>query len=183
MRPTRGSYANVTATLALLVALGGTSYAAVELAKNSVGAKQLKANAVTTKKVKDGSLLSQDFTAGQLVAGPQGPAGAGRARRRRRDRLASRAPPGDRRAGPDGATRGASGTRATRVRRETRRPGAKGDGRQGDRPVPRADPGPLLTFLAARQDPGRTLGSHWRRGRGSGRLRRPSASFVHSSTT
>jgi len=32
-----GRYANVTATLALIVALGGTSYAAVVLPRNSVG--------------------------------------------------------------------------------------------------------------------------------------------------
>jgi hypothetical protein len=37
--------------LALFVALGGTSYAAVNLPKNSVGTKQLKTGAVTTKKL------------------------------------------------------------------------------------------------------------------------------------
>ena len=48
-----GSYANVTATLALVLALGGTSYAAAKLAPNSVGTAQIKNNAVTTAKVKD----------------------------------------------------------------------------------------------------------------------------------
>jgi hypothetical protein len=77
-----GRYANVTATIALIVALGGTSYAAVTLPAKSVGPNQLKANAVTSAKIKanavtsakigDGALLSTDFKAGQLPAGPQG---------------------------------------------------------------------------------------------------------------
>jgi hypothetical protein len=71
-----GRYANVASTLALVVALGGTSYAAVALPKNSVGNKQLKTNAVTSGKVEDRTLLSKDFKAGQLPAGPRGPAGA-----------------------------------------------------------------------------------------------------------
>src|SRR3954447_7414465 len=70
-----GRYANVASTLALIVALGGTSYAAVALPKNSVGNKQLKTNAVTSGKVEDRTLLSKDFKAGQLPAGPRGPAG------------------------------------------------------------------------------------------------------------
>jgi hypothetical protein len=72
------SYANVIATLALFLALGGGAYAAIRLPKNSVGSKQLKANAVSSAKVKKGSLLSGDFKAGQLPAGrvgPQGPKG------------------------------------------------------------------------------------------------------------
>jgi hypothetical protein len=40
------------ALLALFVALGGTSYAAVNLPVNSVGTKQLKRNAVTAKKIR-----------------------------------------------------------------------------------------------------------------------------------
>jgi hypothetical protein len=68
--------ANVVAFLALAVALGGTSYAAITLPRNSVGPKQLKANAVTSAKVKNGSLLKKDFKAAQLPAGAQGPAGA-----------------------------------------------------------------------------------------------------------
>jgi hypothetical protein len=61
-----GRYANVTATLALIVALGGTSYAAIKL----------PANSVTSKTVKDRSLLSKDFKRGQIPAGKTGPAGA-----------------------------------------------------------------------------------------------------------
>jgi hypothetical protein len=71
-----GRYANVASTLALVVALGGTSYAAVALPKNSVGNKQLKTNAVTSSKVKDSTLLGKDFKAGELPAGPRGLAGA-----------------------------------------------------------------------------------------------------------
>jgi hypothetical protein len=71
-----GRYANVASTLALVVALGGTSYAAVALPKNSVGNKQLKADAVTSGKVENRTLLSEDFKAGQLPAGPRGPVGA-----------------------------------------------------------------------------------------------------------
>jgi hypothetical protein len=58
-------YANVTATMALVVALGGTSYAAIKL----------PANSVTSKQVKDRSLLKKDFKTGQLPAGKTGPAG------------------------------------------------------------------------------------------------------------
>ena len=61
--------------LALVVALGGTSYAALHLGKNSVGAKQLKKGAVRSAKVADGSLLARDFKAGQLPAGAPGPQG------------------------------------------------------------------------------------------------------------
>jgi hypothetical protein len=81
----RLTYANVVASLALFVALGGGAYAAITLPKNSVGSKQIKngsvknadlANsAVTGAKVKPGSLLSADFKPGQLVAGAPGPAG------------------------------------------------------------------------------------------------------------
>lgn len=68
----RLTYANVMATIAVFIALGGASYAATQLPKNSVGAKQLKKNAVTSTKVKDGSLKAGDFAAGQIPKGPQG---------------------------------------------------------------------------------------------------------------
>lgn len=68
-------YANVTATLALVIALGGTSYAAVKLAPNSVGNLHLKANSVTSGKVLDGSLKARDFKSGQLPAAATGPKG------------------------------------------------------------------------------------------------------------
>lgn len=72
LRP-RLTYANVIATLALFLALGGgAAFAASQLGKNSVGAKQLKRNAVTGVKVKDGSLLARDFKAGELPRGERG---------------------------------------------------------------------------------------------------------------
>src|SRR5215208_8457198 len=77
--------AMIVACVALIVALGGVSYAAGVLPKNSVGTAQvkkeavtrakLKKNAVTSAKVKNGSLLADDFKPGQLSAGPQGPKG------------------------------------------------------------------------------------------------------------
>jgi hypothetical protein len=69
------TYANVVATLALFVALGGSAYAAIKLPANSVGTVQLRDNAVVSSKVANGSLLAADFKAGQLPAGPAGPAG------------------------------------------------------------------------------------------------------------
>ena len=66
----------VVALVALLAALAGTSYAAVQLPANSVGTKQLKKNAVTGKKVKNRSLKAIDFATGQLPKGPKGDQGA-----------------------------------------------------------------------------------------------------------
>lgn len=65
---------------ALVVAVFGSTplgHAAMDavLPKNSVGTTQLKPAAVTSLKVKNGSLLADDFKAGQLQAGPQGPKG------------------------------------------------------------------------------------------------------------
>ena len=74
MRP-RLSYSNVLATLAMFIALGGASYAALKLPKNSVGTKQLKRNAVTSAKVRNGSLEATDFGPGQLPAGEDGKQG------------------------------------------------------------------------------------------------------------
>ncbi|MGI9188032.1 MAG: collagen-like triple helix repeat-containing protein [Gaiellales bacterium] len=80
------TYANVLATVALFLALGGTSYAVTALPRNSVGTKQLKARAVTKGKVaknaidgshvRDGSLSSVDFAAGTLLRGERGEPGA-----------------------------------------------------------------------------------------------------------
>jgi hypothetical protein len=71
----RPSPAMVVACIALAVALGGTSYAAIKLPKNSVGTRQLKKNAVTSPKVKDRSLLARDFRPGQLPRGLKGDKG------------------------------------------------------------------------------------------------------------
>src|SRR5437870_7651304 len=66
LRKFRPSPAMLIACAALLVALGGTSYAAVQA---------LPRNSVTTVQVKDFSLLSRDFKRGQLPTGRQGPPG------------------------------------------------------------------------------------------------------------
>jgi hypothetical protein len=79
------SPAMLVACVALVVALGGVSYAATMLPKNSVGTTQLKKKAVTSAKlkknavngakVKNRTLMAADFKAGQLPAGPRGPKG------------------------------------------------------------------------------------------------------------
>ena len=81
----RPSPAMSVALLALFVSLSGSSYAAVQLSKNSVVSRHIKdgevkradlaRNAVGAAQVADGSLLTADFKAGQLKAGPQGPQG------------------------------------------------------------------------------------------------------------
>jgi hypothetical protein len=76
------SYANVTATMAIFVALGGTSYAVAtgsidsrEIKNNGVRSKDIRNNDVRSKDIRDRSLLRKDFKSGQLPAGPQGPKG------------------------------------------------------------------------------------------------------------
>jgi len=64
-RRCRPSPALVVASMALLIALGGTGYAATRLPRNSV----------TTVQVKDFSLLARDFKRGQIRPGPAGPPG------------------------------------------------------------------------------------------------------------
>jgi len=92
-----GRYANVTATLALVVALGGSAYAAntvrsSDIKNGEVRRVDLADNAVTSAKVRNGTLLSKDFKRGQIPAGQKGATGAP----------------------------GATGTRATRATRATR---------------------------------------------------------------
>src|SRR3954462_12486668 len=64
------------ALLALFVALGGTSYAAIRLPAGSVKTRQLARNAVVSSKIKDGSLQPEDFKPGALPAGATGPQGS-----------------------------------------------------------------------------------------------------------
>jgi hypothetical protein len=66
----RLSYANIVGTLALFIALGGTSYAVIKLPRNSVGSRE----------VKNGSLQTVDLASGTLppqLRGPRGPGGPG----------------------------------------------------------------------------------------------------------
>jgi hypothetical protein len=112
------SYANVMATIAVFMALGGGAYAAVTLPNNAVKNRNIAANAITSAKVKNRSLLAADFKTGQLPAGPAGVIG----------------PKGD--AGPAGPTgpRGVQGPQGSK--------GAEGDqGPKGDTGAP----GPLTS--------------------------------------
>lgn len=71
--------------LALFIALGGTSYAAVSLSANSVGARELKNQAVGSAELKDGSIMKRDLRerlyeslrggGGGGATGPAGPQG------------------------------------------------------------------------------------------------------------
>jgi hypothetical protein len=85
LRSHRPSPAMVVALVALFIALGGSSYAAITLSNNSVKSKHIAAgqvkradmaaSAVNSGKVADFSLLAKDFQAGQLPAGPKGDTG------------------------------------------------------------------------------------------------------------
>lgn len=75
--------ANVMATVAVVIALGGTSYAALTLPRNSVGERQIRAGAVRTSEVRNGTLGIKDLSSDARTSlrgatgptGPQGPAG------------------------------------------------------------------------------------------------------------
>jgi collagen type VII alpha len=69
------SYANIVGTLALFIALGGVSYAAVTLPARSVGNKQLKSDSVTSAKVRNGTLTKKDFKKSSLPRGKAGETG------------------------------------------------------------------------------------------------------------
>ncbi len=101
------SPATIISLIALFVAMGGTTYAAVNIRANTVGTKQIKNgavtgrklanNAVSSAKVKVGSLLAEDFGPGQIPTGAQGPKGD----------TGSQGPKGD--TGPPGPSTGPAG--------------------------------------------------------------------------
>jgi hypothetical protein len=64
------TYANVMATIAVFIALGGVGYAAVKLPKNSVGTKQIKNNAITGAKIKDGTVTGEKIASASLGTVP-----------------------------------------------------------------------------------------------------------------
>ncbi len=71
----RLTYANVAASLALFLALGGaTAIAAGGLGRNSVGPAQLKPNAVTAAKIRNGAVTPGKLApaAKATLTGPQG---------------------------------------------------------------------------------------------------------------
>jgi hypothetical protein len=68
----RLSFANVIASLALFIALGGAAVAA-GLPKNSVGPNQIKKGAVTGKAIRKGAVTSGKIAPGAVSAGKLGP--------------------------------------------------------------------------------------------------------------
>jgi hypothetical protein len=80
LRSYRPTHAVVVAYIALFVALGGSSYAAITITgknvkNSSLTGKDIKNSSLTTSDVKNRSLLSKDFKSGQLPAGPKGDRG------------------------------------------------------------------------------------------------------------
>ena len=76
-RQVRLSYANVVASVALFVALGGSSYAAVSLTgkdvrDGSLTGRDIHDGSLTSRDVRNHSLLARDFKIGQLPRGPRG---------------------------------------------------------------------------------------------------------------
>ncbi len=74
----RLTYANVMATIAVFVALGGTSYAAFTVTGKTVKDASLTGKDLKNESVKSADvsgLTSRDFAAGQLPAGARGPKG------------------------------------------------------------------------------------------------------------
>ena len=63
------SFANVISLMALFVALGGTTYAAVTLPKNSVGARQIKKNAVRAAEVRKNAVGASEIRSNAVVGG------------------------------------------------------------------------------------------------------------------
>jgi hypothetical protein len=86
----RLTFANVMATTAVFIALGGTSYAALTLPRNSVGSAQIRSRAVGSSELRSRAVTSSKIRARAVTAsklatsaretlrgdqGPQGPVG------------------------------------------------------------------------------------------------------------
>jgi len=81
------TYANAMSTIAVFIALGGTTYAAVTLPRNSVGSAQIRAKAVGASEIRSGAVRSSELKNGSVtlndmsasartsLRGAQGPAG------------------------------------------------------------------------------------------------------------
>jgi hypothetical protein len=63
------SFANTISLIALFVALGGTSLAAVSLSKNSVGAKQIKKDAVRASEIKRNAVGASEIRSNAVASG------------------------------------------------------------------------------------------------------------------
>jgi hypothetical protein len=61
------TFANTMSLIAVFVALGGTSYAAIKIPRNAVGAAQIKTGGVGSSEVKNGALRLGDFKASELL--------------------------------------------------------------------------------------------------------------------
>lgn len=77
------SPAMVVASLALIMAAGGTGLAAADkfidggsIKPGSITAKQIKPGSITAKQIKKGAITGSKLAPGVAVPGPQGPAGA-----------------------------------------------------------------------------------------------------------
>lgn len=67
------SYANVIATIALFIALGGAATAATQLPRNSVGTKQIRNGAVNTKKLRKHAVRPNKIAPKAVTVGKLGP--------------------------------------------------------------------------------------------------------------
>jgi hypothetical protein len=67
IRGRRPSPALIISVIALIIALGGTGYAALKVPKKSVGTKQLKANAVKNPKVADAAIGTAELQNGAVT--------------------------------------------------------------------------------------------------------------------
>jgi hypothetical protein len=75
----RLSYANVMATIAVFLTLGGGAFAAIHLKKNSVTSSAIKKNAVTSVKIKNGAVTNAKLAKGAVTAGKIGNGQVGQA--------------------------------------------------------------------------------------------------------
>src|ERR1700751_1334368 len=88
------SCSKTIATLALMIALGGTSYAAIRLGNSSVKTRNIANGAVTSAKIRNGAVTGSKLGSGTVTsakmgsgARPRGPGGGAAGSRRVRVRL------------------------------------------------------------------------------------------------